>query len=84
MTQIASILNESDGWDMDAIDMEKLHALQKDSEDAEYLDKEHHGTRLSKVSSPLPLTDCFVAPCVEACPIGQDIPDYIALVGKGR
>ena len=84
MTQIASILNESDGWDMDAIDMEKLHALQKDSEDAEYLDKEHHGTRLSKVSSPLPLTDCFVAPCVEACPIGQDIPDYIALAGEGR
>ena len=84
MTQIAAILNESDGWDLDRIDTEKLRAIGRESEDAEYLSKEHHGDRLAKISSPLPLTDCFVAPCIEACPINQDIPDYIALAGEGR
>jgi putative selenate reductase len=33
---------------------------------------------------PLPLTDCYVAPCVTACPIGQKVPEYIRLAGEGR
>jgi putative selenate reductase len=36
------------------------------------------------VPGPLPLFDCFVAPCVEACPFGQDVPEYIHLAGAGR
>ncbi len=84
MTQIASILNETDGWDSEAIDLEKLRALGAETESAGYLEKESHGSREAKISSPLPLTDCFVAPCIEACPINQDIPDYIALAGEGR
>ena len=31
-----------------------------------------------------PLTDCFIAPCKEACPVDQDIPEYIQLVAEGR
>ena len=84
MTQIASILNETDGWDKDQIDTEKLKRILEESNGAEYLEKEHHGNRQAKITSSLPLTDCFVAPCVEACPINQDIPDYIALAGEGR
>ena len=59
-------------------------AWEEESDGAGYLSKEHHGMRKAKVSSSLPLTDCFVAPCVESCPIAQDIPDYIALAGEGR
>lgn len=32
----------------------------------------------------LPLTNCYVAPCVTACAIKQNIPKYIRLLGKHR
>lgn len=37
-----------------------------------------------KIPTALPLTDCFVAPCARGCPIGQDIPEYIRLVGEKK
>jgi len=36
-----------------------------------------------KLWEKVPLMDCFTAPCKGGCPIGQDIPEYIELVGKG-
>ncbi len=33
---------------------------------------------------PVPLIDCFTAPCRTGCPIGQDIPAYLAAVENGR
>ena len=36
------------------------------------------------VAEDLPLTDCYVAPCVTACAIKQDIPEYIRLLGEHR
>ncbi len=32
----------------------------------------------------VPLTECFIAPCKETCPINQDIPAYVELVGQGK
>jgi putative selenate reductase len=46
--------------------------------------KDWRGFEPVRVEGPLPLFDCFVAPCVEACPIGQDVPGYIRLAGQGR
>ena len=46
--------------------------------------KDFRGTDAVRVEGPLPLFDCFVAPCVEACPICQDVPGYIRLAGEGR
>lgn len=37
-----------------------------------------------KLSAPLPLIDCFTAPCSEGCPIHQNIPEYIRLAGEGK
>ncbi len=37
-----------------------------------------------KIARELPLLDCFTAPCSVGCPIEQDIPEYIRLVGEGR
>ena len=37
-----------------------------------------------KINKSVPLTDCFIAPCKEGCPIGQDAPEYIRLAGEGR
>ncbi len=37
-----------------------------------------------KLNRQVPLTDCFVAPCKERCPIHQDITAYLQLVGEGK
>ncbi len=39
---------------------------------------------LYKDDSPLPLLDCFTAPCSDTCPIHQDIPLYVKLTGEGK
>ena len=36
-----------------------------------------------KLGEKVPLFDCFTSPCTHGCPIGQDIPQYVELVGKG-
>jgi putative selenate reductase len=37
-----------------------------------------------KVSSPLEMFDCIQAPCIEACAVCQDIPDYAHWIRKGE
>ncbi len=37
-----------------------------------------------KSSRRLPLTDCFMSPCSDTCPINQDITAYMRLVEQGR
>jgi putative selenate reductase len=41
-----------------------------------------HG--LPKVVSGLGLWDCVVAPCVEACAVEQDVPEYAWLIAQGE
>ncbi|OHD40553.1 MAG: putative selenate reductase subunit YgfK [Spirochaetes bacterium GWD1_61_31] len=36
------------------------------------------------IAGPLPLTDCFAAPCVAACPAGQKPPAYMKALAKGE
>jgi putative selenate reductase len=37
----------------------------------------------ASISKPLPLADCFAAPCVEACPVHQKAPAYIRQAAAG-
>ena len=40
---------------------------------------------IRKTDTPLPLFDCFKAPCKDGgCPIEQDIPTYLKLTAEGR
>jgi len=41
-----------------------------------------HG--LPKVASGLGLWDCVVSPCVEACAVEQDVPEYAWLIAQGE
>lgn len=85
MKQLAEILSASDAWDMKRIDLERLDALSEKAKDPEYLvNKDFRGRDRAKTGTPLPLVDCYVAPCVAACPIHQDIPEYIQLMGAGE
>lgn len=37
----------------------------------------------ASIKGALPLVDCFAAPCIEACPVRQKVPAYIAATGGG-
>ncbi len=69
------------------IDLEFLKQLGEKAVEASHYRKGESagGSKPSrKVNRPLPLLDCLMAPCKEGCPISQDIPEYIRLVGAGR
>lgn len=85
MKQLVEICSSSRGYDMSVVDISKLRELTKKASHPEgIVSKSFRGFEKAKVDSELPLFDCFVAPCVQACPIHQPIPDYIALAGEGR
>jgi putative selenate reductase len=67
----------------DTIDVEKLRLLVEDTLTDDLYRKEWRGKKRVSVDKKLPLFDCYIAPCVEACPIGQDVPEYIRLAGNG-
>ncbi len=46
--------------------------------------KSYHPYGLPKVASGLGLFDCVVAPCVEACAVEQDVPEYAWLIAQGE
>ncbi len=70
----------------DSIDLEKLNQLAQKSisDDNRYKDKLWRGYQTVSVQGKLPVYDCYTAPCKSACPIGQDIPEYISLTSEGR
>lgn len=37
-----------------------------------------------KLKTEVPMTNCFIAPCKEGCPIHQDITPYLELVNQGQ
>ncbi len=77
----AEVMTDFHGIDVAAVDSLLDHVLA----DPRY-HKRHREKFLSrKTASPLPLTDCFKAPCEHGgCPIEQRIPDYLTLTDQGR
>jgi putative selenate reductase len=67
------------GVDPDLLDT----LIQKSQVDKWYSKPIKHRDIFAK-EDKLPLTDCFVAPCTEGCPIHQDVPKYITLVGEKK
>ncbi|GAG60781.1 unnamed protein product, partial [marine sediment metagenome] len=68
----------------EVIDVEKLDRLAEEALRENYYRKDWRGTKKVFIERELPLTDCYVAPCVLSCPIRQDIPEYIRLAGDGQ
>lgn len=77
-------LDRSDTWHMGRIDVGRLEALAAKALSAEYTQKSWRSNDVIDAGGPLPLTDCYVAPCVSACAIHQDIPEYIHLLSEER
>ena len=68
----------------EVIDVEKLNRLAEEALRENYYRKDWRGTKKVFIDRKLPLTDCYIAPCVLSCPICQDIPEYIRLAGDGQ
>jgi len=64
-------------------DAEALDALAEGVFSQPYYRREWKEGKAS-IEGPLPLFDCFAAPCVEACPVKQKVPAYIAATGRGN
>ncbi|TKB51854.1 putative selenate reductase subunit YgfK [Ferrimonas aestuarii] len=84
LTDCARELDSSDDWNHQGIDLDKLTALAEKSLVANYTQKEWRGPEEIRINKLVPLTDCYVAPCVTACPISQDIPEYLRLMGQKK
>ena len=84
LTDCVNALDNSDDWQMQRVDLVKLEALAKKSLTDAYGQKEWRGPEVISVKKAVPLTDCSIAPCVNACPISQDIPEYLHLMGEHK
>ncbi len=85
LKQMADLLEKAyQGSEYSGVNVEKLKSLAESSiSDSNHL-KERRDAESRKLDKKVPLTDCFIAPCTNGCPIGQDIPEYIRLAGEGR
>lgn len=84
MLEIARLLDGSSSWEMKTINLGKLEKLADASLSLDYTQKSWRGHDRAEVDEKLPLFDCYIAPCITACPIHQDIPEYISLVGQKK
>jgi len=84
LTGIAKTCEDSEGWDKKYIDVKALKKVAEDSLHSPYYHKNFRGEDIVLVGKPLPRYSCYIAPCVEACPISQNVPEYIYLAGKKR
>jgi putative selenate reductase len=66
------------------INLDNLCLLASDSLTKDYYRKEKRVVESIKVPDKLDTFDCFIAPCKAACPINQDVPEYIRLVGDEK
>lgn len=83
-SQLAEILEKSGREPFGGVDLPKLHALDDEVEQSELYRKPLKPAPKRKLDDPLPLVDCFTAPCRYGCPINQDIPAYLLAVDEGR
>ena len=85
MTQLAELLEtETDALERDTVDLEVLKQVAEDALSDPRYAFEGKSSAPMKTEDPLPLLDCFLAPCKAGCPIHQDIPEYIRLIREER
>jgi putative selenate reductase len=65
-------------------DTAKLERIAEDSATKIIYRKVWRGEKKVAVEEKLPLLDCYVAPCMSACPIHQNVPEYIRRANAGQ
>jgi len=80
ITQMAQKVEAQLKSDISKIDIKLIETLASEVIKDKHHVKELRTVESRKLSSKLPLYDCFIAPCTIGCPINQQIPEYVALV----
>lgn len=83
-TQMAEKIMNDGVKPWNGIDVESLEQLAADAKTDPHHVKNIKPLPNRKSDKEVPVLDCFYAPCMEGCPIHQDIPEYVKLVGEGR
>ncbi len=84
MTDMAAACDEAEkGWSSSIVDVKALRTLAEDALVSGLYRKEYRGDGRITAGEKLPRYDCYIAPCVAACPIRQDVPEYLYLAGQG-
>ncbi len=83
-SQIGELLKGKGDGAFSGVDVAKVTALAEGIHAAERYTKPIKPLPERKMDKPLPLIDCFDAPCRESCPIHQDIPAYLKRAGEGK
>ena len=83
MVQIAEQLERHPFAAFTGTDPDKIAALSEAARKDPHHRKAVKPLPSYKCGDPVPLLDCFRAPCKDGCPIGQDIPEYLELCRKG-
>ncbi len=82
--QLASLLEPHMSPEWKGIDKRALSALADSLQTRKNYRKEHRPAASRKTAEPLPLFDCYQAPCKSGgCPIEQQIPEYLHHVARG-
>jgi len=84
ISQMANKLEPMLKGELKGIEVNALEALAKDASVNKHYKKELRPVGSRKLASKLPVYDCAIAPCTIGCPINQQIPEYIALVGAKK
>ncbi len=84
LTQIAELFDKVDFKAFDGVDLKAVETICNEVYSDEHHLKAVKPLPIRKMDANVPLLDCFSAPCSEGCPINQDIPSYIKLVGEGN
>ncbi|MEN6594931.1 MAG: putative selenate reductase subunit YgfK [Clostridiaceae bacterium] len=82
--QIAETLVRQDYVPFGGVSVGKVAYLAKAARSDERHTKPIKPQPVRKIKDKVPLSDCFIAPCSYGCPINQDIPEYVRLVGDGK
>jgi putative selenate reductase len=82
MAQIAKDVADALPFAPDTADADALESLAESALSRPEYREDWKGGTVS-ISKKLPLFDCFAAPCIEACPVGQKVPAYVKDEGEG-
>ncbi|MDD3339097.1 MAG: putative selenate reductase subunit YgfK [Lachnospiraceae bacterium] len=82
--QMAKLLEKFGGQKFTGIDVKALEQLVEEAKADKHHRKSAKMPASRKSNEPVPLMNCYTAPCQDTCPIHQDIPAYVELVGEGK